>query len=930
MTRYFAISCGAVALAVPQVAWAGDQPLYGPEPAWVSRAEIGRDALKTGPADLLNDWQQRLEEGVVYAYEDRAVRIDNPQTLMDEGTISFTWLPDKGDLTVHKIEILRDGKEIDLVAQGARLDVLRREQGLEQRLLDGELTATLAVPGLKVGDVLRYSFSTSTADQALGKEVQALQYLPSEPWQVGKARAIMSWPESADIRWRVEDAAKIAEPELRDGYRYLTVALPLAEPAEVPGDAPSRFQRNTVLRVGSYADWQELSRAMAPIFDKAAEIAPDGDVAKQADAIMRRTSDPLERAVLAVRLVQDDVSYLLNGLDGGNYIPQAAEFTWDKRYGDCKAKTVLLTALLRRMGIEAAPTLVVSSGGDALPDLLPLPADFDHAIVLARIGEVDYWLDGTSSATRLTNVANVPPFFHALPLRADGSDLVAMPQRAPVVPDMAMTIDMDHSAGVDLPILMTAKVEIAGAQGAAMQKIVDQRDPAVLRKIARAMSERAETEGVISSVDVAYDKEKALATLSFTGVMQSGFEWKDGRLAMRVGTEASGMLFNPDRARREWKDIPVQTPGTMLSQFDVTMRLPENGKGFTLNGEPSSHASFANMTIDRSVDLAGDRMVTRAKVLQLLGEVAPTDVLAAKLAARKLVNDTNLSAPQDFAWRWQMTAAQRKQRIAPIAAAYQKAIEFAEKDDSGPLWARAAFYANVYDYDAALADYDRLVDRWPSVEAYRGRAYTLQMLGRDDAALADLRAGYDLDPSSSVALQIAQLLGYRGETEEALELIDTLPAVEDDRVSIADAKAMVLGLSGDLEGGLAVVDEALARAPQSADMLNSNCWYRGLFKVGLDAALPICTRAVERAEGAAQALDSRAMVRYRLGLLDDAVADLDAAIEMVPSISPSLYLRGTILLERGEARGKQDIEIARRITPEVVERYKRHGIVPAL
>lgn len=924
------MSCGLVALTAPQVAWAGDQPLYQPEPAWVARAEIDQGTVKTGPADVLNDWQQRLEEGVVYAYADRAVRIDNPQTLMDEGTISFTWMPDKGDLTVHKIEILRDGKAIDLVAQGARLDVLRREQGLEQRLLDGELTATLAVPGLKLGDVLRYSYTTSTADQGLGKEVQALQYLGSEPWQVGEARVIVSWPEKADMRWRVEDAAKLAEPTVRDGYRYLTVALPLPEPAEVPGDAPSRFQRDTVLRVGSYADWQELSRAMAPIYDKAAEIAPDSDVAKQADAIMKRTSEPLERAVLAVRLVQDDVSYLLNGLDGGNYIPQTAELTWDKRYGDCKAKTVLLTALLRHMGIDAAPALVVSRGGDALPDLLPIPGDFDHVIVHAVIGGIDYWLDGTSAATRLSNVASVPPFFHALPLSAAGSDLVPMPQRAPAVPDVTMTIEMDHSAGVDMPILMTAKVEIAGAQGAAMQKIVDQRDPAILRKMARAMSERAETNGVISSVDVAYDKETALATLTFSGVTQSGFEWKDGRLAMRVGTESNNVLFNPDRARREWQAIPVQTPGTMLSAFTVDMRLPENGKGFTVTGERSSAVNFANITVNRSVELAGDHVVTRAKVLQLLGEVAPKDVPAAKLAARKLVSDVNLSAPEVFAWRWQLTPAQRKQLIAPIAAAYQKAIDFAEKDDSGPLWARAAFYSDVFDYEAAVADYDRLVDRWPSIEAYRGRAYALQMLGRDDAALTDLRAGYDLDPASDVALQIAQLLGYRGEIEEALALIDTLPESDDDRVSIADAKAMVLGLSGDLEGGLAVVDEALARAPQSAAMLNSNCWYRGLFKVGLNDALPICTRAVERAEGAAQALDSRAMVRYRLGQLDDAVADLDAAIEMVPSISPSIYLRGTILLERGEARGKQDIEIARRMTPELVARYKRHGIVPAL
>ena len=104
----------------------------------------------------------------------------------------------------------------------------------------------------------------------------------------------------------------------------------------------------------------------------------------------------------ALQLVQDQISYLANGMDGGNYIPQDAEFTWAKRYGDCKAKSVLLLALLKQMGIEAEPVLVASSGGDALPELLPVPGDFDHVIVHAVIGGTDYWLDGTNTGSGRT------------------------------------------------------------------------------------------------------------------------------------------------------------------------------------------------------------------------------------------------------------------------------------------------------------------------------------------------------------------------------------------------------------------------------------------------------------------------------------------------------------------------------------------------
>lgn len=49
---------------------------------------------------------------------------------------------------------------------------------------------------------------------------------------------------------------------------------------------------------------------------------------------------------------------------GGNYVPQMPAFTWEKRYGDCKAKALLLLAMLRALDIEAEPVLAsVGAGG---------------------------------------------------------------------------------------------------------------------------------------------------------------------------------------------------------------------------------------------------------------------------------------------------------------------------------------------------------------------------------------------------------------------------------------------------------------------------------------------------------------------------------------------------------------------------------------
>lgn len=67
---------------------------------------------------------------------------------------------------MHKVEIHRDGKVIDILA-GQQFSTLRREQNLEAATLDGVLTANIQPEGLQVGDVLLLSTTTEHADPVM-------------------------------------------------------------------------------------------------------------------------------------------------------------------------------------------------------------------------------------------------------------------------------------------------------------------------------------------------------------------------------------------------------------------------------------------------------------------------------------------------------------------------------------------------------------------------------------------------------------------------------------------------------------------------------------------------------------------------------------------------------------------------------------------
>lgn len=916
----------AIVFACP--AMAGEKILYGEVPDWVVPVSFDSLDTKSGPSTLVYDWQHRLEGGVVTSYEEHSTRIDNPQTLMDEGTISLTWLPDKGDLTVHKVEILRGDESIDLIAGGAQFEVIRREQGLEQRLLDGELTATLAVPGLKVGDILRVIHSTTLDDQALGNEMQVSQPLWTKPWQVGVSRAIVSWPEDEAVFWRAEESAKVAPPIKKNGYSTITVNLPIAEPQEMPADAPSRYRRSPILRVGTYADWQELSRSFAPHYIEAAKVADDSDVAAEAVAIMAETADPLERTALALRRVQDDVSYLLNGLDGGNYMPQNADLTWDKRYGDCKAKSVLLFALLKRMGIDAEPVLVSTQGGDAMPELLPIPGNFDHMIVRARINDVDYWLDGTSTATRITNIADVPPFSYALPLTETGSDLVAMTQRPMAWPNMEIAILSDYSAGADFPPFFQLEMKMYGVQGAGLRALADEADEDTLKELASGFASSQGPGGAITDISVEYDDDAAVGVIAIKGVSQNEFEWRDGRLQLPTRDNAQAM-FNPNRARAEWRDIPVQTAGPARNKFDVTVILPDNMSDFSLSGPTSFDGGFANTTIKVTTIQSDKRIGTQVDLVENFGEIAPDDVAAQKLAARRLNSENGeLVAPDDVVWRWDLTPDELARRTAPILAAYDKAVGFAAEDDFGPLMQRARFRAQIFDWKGALKDIDTLLANRATADLYLWRSSVLVSLDRNDQAIAAAQTSYELDPSNETAFFLAELLAYQNKRDEALALLESLPVGDEESGQYASAYATVAGLAGKTDDALALLSEEVAEKPTNASVLNADCWFRGLFNVEIESAMPTCTKAIERATDSAPMLDSRAMVSYRMGDYDAALKDLDSALELVPGLAASLYMRGIVRLEKGDGKGRDDIVTALRISPEIATRYAAHGVSP--
>ena len=904
---------------------AGEEILYADAPDYVAPIDLDA-AIASNSEVVLYDRHYRMEDGVVHQYSDVAYAIRSTESLRNFGTLQFGWLPDKGDLTIHRLHIVRGGKVIDVLQSGATPQILRRETQLEQRSLDGALTAAIPIPGLQVGDVLRYSISTTLKDQALDNEMQVQAGLTAEPAELGFGRVVLSWPTGDDIHWRAVGQAGEHAVVSRGGYDMIEVALPIDKPEDMPDDAPGRYLLSPTIEAGTFDSWEEVSRVMAPHFATEGTIKAGGPIAAQVDRIRRSGGTKLQQAAMALQVVQDEINYLANGLDGGNYLPQSPEQTWELRYGDCKAKSLLLLSMLRELGIEGQAILVDTENSDAAGTVLPLPAAFNHMIVRAQIDGTTYYLDGTGAGTRMDTLYEVPNYVYALPLEEGGADLARVEQRWPNAPDRIVRVTYDMGAGVDQPALYDIEVEARGVYAAQIRELAAETND--LRKIGSAHGYLAElVPGVLYDADFVYDADSGVGMVRAKGILPETFALDRDTATHSIVSATANWEFTPDRARRAWRDIPYAVGGPMTVSYANTYLLPDGGAGASLTGTRTLDEVTAGTRYKRSIAIDGAKVTVEDGYSYIPAEIAAADLAEEKRKLRQLASGDPAIAIAEPRRSWQLTDRELSARMARFEDPIEKMLSVDPANPGYPMFA-AHLRMQARDYDEALELIEDAMHAEESAQGYAMRSQILSVMGRDEDALTAAERAHDLQGDTASAVTLAAAMAQAGQADDALDMLDTLGLSGDEAKNVEALWADISGHAGRQDEAWDRLAEALGDSPNDSMLLNSQCWLAGTWQTNVDDARAVCDKAVTTGNHSAAVLDSRALLLYRVGDKDAAMADLDAALRKQPGQAASLFLRGVIRLEQGDASGRDDIVQAGRISPGIARDYADWGVVP--
>ncbi len=429
-----------------------------PAPEWVLPMALDADAptpadkISGGVYYLLSDSQYRGAPGAPAYFNRYATRVTGTEGLETVAHVTIDFDPTFQSLVLHSVDVVRDGRRIPKLGS-IEVRIIQRETERDLRIYDGRKTATLFLDDVRVGDIVDYAYTVLGRNPAFGDIAfggASLQW--DVPVRLDHTRTLV--PAGTPLKTVSRNGAP--EPTRTrvgayDEYRWLQRDV---APLTQESGAPAWFDRHASAEWSQYAQWSEVADWAKPLYAPPASLGPalDAEIAR----IAAEHATPAARTAAVLRFAQSQVRYLAVQVGVGSFRPNPPRTVFERRFGDCKDKTLLMLAMLRRLGVQADAALVNTETGLALGDRLPAPNLFDHVLVRAVVDGKTYWLDPTRE-TQFGQLDRVhqPDFGDALVVADDTTGLA--PMRAPdrAVPRRRIHVLLDASAGMDADVRMT-------------------------------------------------------------------------------------------------------------------------------------------------------------------------------------------------------------------------------------------------------------------------------------------------------------------------------------------------------------------------------------------------------------------------------------------------------------------------------------------
>jgi transglutaminase-like putative cysteine protease len=262
----------------------------------------------------------------------------------------------------------------------------------------------VSLGGVDVGTIVDYSYTIETVKPVMPREFYA-NWSINTGGTVRRSRYIVDVPEGyllreADHHLKVQP--RVTHANGRVVREWSTHDLEHIEP-ELFADPDSADFLQHFANSGPNT-WADIGKWYAGLAKD--RYAVDDSVMAAAREATADAHTSQEKIEALYRWIAQDFRYISISLGDGGYQPRMPAEVVRTRSGDCKDKATLFVALARKMGFEADPVLLSSSGG--VEESLPSARQFDHEIAALRQDGKWTFLDLTAEVVPF---GQIPPSY---------------------------------------------------------------------------------------------------------------------------------------------------------------------------------------------------------------------------------------------------------------------------------------------------------------------------------------------------------------------------------------------------------------------------------------------------------------------------------------------------------------------------------------
>lgn len=369
-----------------------------------------RDLIKTSPGQA-----EYPDAGAIILFNEETFRILSDYTAVEELHILIKILNDRGkakygevklgyDSTYEKIEveyartIKPDGTIISVGAKHIR-DI---SEYPEYPLYSNARLRIISMPELTEGAVIEYK-----AIKYINKLINGKEFCENYPIQGFEPylnqRVNLIIPDGYNVNIEsynpgyVEYALSFSPriERVEDGTKYTWEFNNVPEIITEPSMSPY-IEITPYLSISSLDDWQEIYNWWGSLVVDKVNI--DKAIEEKTQGLIEDKNTQEEKAKAIYHWVASKIRYVGVEYGEAGFEPHYATEIFKNKYGDCKDQSMLLISMLRYAGISAYPVLIGTKGSYLLDEEFPTLI-FNHAIVLAKVGEKMVFLDPTAETT---------------------------------------------------------------------------------------------------------------------------------------------------------------------------------------------------------------------------------------------------------------------------------------------------------------------------------------------------------------------------------------------------------------------------------------------------------------------------------------------------------------------------------------------------